>query len=154
MGSPLFQLDLLTAHEPEIRKCLEINECIFRFLGRVATGRVRVVGAKANPRRSERERNSAECDRNRRSAEARRWGTGQAGENGGLRTDFLVAANWCSPPSELPHPAGVADGHFATRTIPVVVIRGAWAQGQSRPARNSRGRNVPLPPPQDDSCLS
>jgi len=36
MGSPLFQLDLLTAHEPEMRKCLEINECIFRFMERAS----------------------------------------------------------------------------------------------------------------------
>ena len=36
MGSPLFQLDLLTAHEPEMRKCLEINERIFRFMERVS----------------------------------------------------------------------------------------------------------------------
>ena len=32
MGSPLFLFDLLTAHEPKMRKCLEINERSFRFM--------------------------------------------------------------------------------------------------------------------------
>ena len=33
MGSPLFLFDLLTAHEPKMRKCLEINKRIFRSMG-------------------------------------------------------------------------------------------------------------------------
>ena len=34
MESPLFLTDLLTGHEPELRKPLEINKTIFRFMGR------------------------------------------------------------------------------------------------------------------------
>ena len=33
MESLLFLTDLLTAHEPELRKPLEINKTIFRFMG-------------------------------------------------------------------------------------------------------------------------
>ena len=33
MESPLFLTDLLTGHEPELRKPLEINKTIFRFMG-------------------------------------------------------------------------------------------------------------------------
>ena len=32
MGSRLFETDLLTGHEPENRKSLEINEAILRFM--------------------------------------------------------------------------------------------------------------------------
>jgi hypothetical protein len=34
MGSRLFETDLLTGHEPENRKSLEINEAILRFMER------------------------------------------------------------------------------------------------------------------------
>ena len=34
MESSVFLSDLLTAHEPEFRKPLEINKTIFRFMGR------------------------------------------------------------------------------------------------------------------------
>ena len=32
MESPLFLSDLLTDHEPRMRKCLKINDRIFRFM--------------------------------------------------------------------------------------------------------------------------
>ena len=38
MGSLLFLTDLLTAHEPELRKPLEINKTIFRFMGSLCCG--------------------------------------------------------------------------------------------------------------------
>ena len=34
MGSGLFLFELLSAYEPENRKCLVIKETIFRFMGR------------------------------------------------------------------------------------------------------------------------
>ena len=33
MGSDLFLFELLSGHEPEIRKYLEIKDAIFRFMG-------------------------------------------------------------------------------------------------------------------------
>ena len=39
--SLLFLTDLLTAHEPELRKPLEINKTIFRFMGRFGYESVR-----------------------------------------------------------------------------------------------------------------
>ena len=35
MESPLVLSDLLTRHEPKTRKSLQINRCLFGFMGRI-----------------------------------------------------------------------------------------------------------------------